>query len=219
MRPARSEEGEWLRPPVTPRASGSLPLGSRLAKSPHAARRAAPCRSHACCLRSSQRSEVVSTRYASARRTCSLIDAHSAKPLRASMRPPIPLKGGFERALKHNARGLYELGFAKLAAAARIVRAMFKCPLQRAKTHAERCGHRPRSCSSPARPLLCPHRSRVAGRPVRPPSGAPEEARSRAAAARRRAASAPIAQSRACHGRCRPDARRVDLMPDAFSRG
>lgn len=53
---------------------------------------------------------------------------HSAThALRASLRPPIPLEGGFERAPEHNARALCELG----------LRQAFSCR-----------PHNPRSCSS-----------------------------------------------------------------------
>jgi hypothetical protein len=120
---------------------------------PHAARRAAPCRSQRVCLRSLQRPEE---------------------------EPPIPLEGGFERAPEHNARGLCAAWLPpRRPAAARIIRAMFKCPLQRALTaHAVRCGCR-RGSSFPRPPVRCAlPRSRATRRPAAP-KGAPKSAHAR----------------------------------------
>jgi len=147
-------------PPDTSRADGHSPFGLRLAKRP--ARGATGCavpisNVNGFVRRTGRRWRARAS--ARARRACSLSDARAA----CITEPPIPLEGGLRRGPEHNARGLCELGFAKLAAAARIIRAMFKCPQQRARTHTERCGSR-----------------RQVVRPVRSPSGAPEEARLRA---------------------------------------
>jgi hypothetical protein len=132
---------------------------------PHAARRAAQCRSSARV--ASFIAQAGGGEPAHPRVLEELV--HSAThALRASLRPPIPLEGGFKRAPEHNARGLCALGLpAECPAAVRIIRAMFKCPQQRAKTHAERCGGRREVVLPP--PAAAERATRARCSPPRPP--------------------------------------------------
>lgn len=160
---------------------------------------------------------------ASKRRKARLHSHTFAAPLACTIRPPIPLEGGFGMHLNITPRNYAQC-------CARHCRAEHR-PLsphnpryvevhaQRAQTLAVRSGEAPQ-CRSPAHPLrgvrsratvarCLQHRSRPP-----PPKGAPSESlrslrfasgRSRALRAASRAASAPSAEDGACHGRCNPD--------------
>jgi hypothetical protein len=165
-------------PPVTPRASGLSP--ARLAP-----RKAARTRRAGLRRADLARAAFVRRR---GRRWRALALRVLEELVHSSARAdetPIPLEGGFERALKHNAGRFMRAWLRQLAAAARIIRAMFKCPLQRAKTHAERCGLRPRSCSSPPARCCARNASALQAAPSAPHRGLPRKARSRAPLPRR----------------------------------